>query len=277
MSEEITGRLEWREPPLAVLVLDFLKESETRMCLESIRRHVKVDHTIIYHHNGQAAYPYLFLEAGLIDQLIQTKVNHGLGIGTRALFAAAFSPYSLYLQNDQYLIRDFTEEDLNAMIQILESEPRYGDPRISSISLAGAPCGDGVYSERCHLILTRQYQYWESLGRLGCYGAGPYHDGPWREAQIQEMYRIEHKRHMIWHQPFVADNGHRAIRENPDGSRWLHYPDTKQAWLLSGPVKERHVYPRFTNDEWDQVIATQRWEPGAIPEMEKGESFHVWN
>lgn len=277
MSEVIQGRLEWKEPPLAVLVLDFLKEEETRLCLESVKRHIKVDHTVIYHHNGQADYPSALLKEGLVDTLVQTKQNHGLGLGTRALFAATFSPYSLYLQNDQYLMRDFTEDDLAAMVDILEHEPRHGDPRIASISLAGAPCGLGVYSERAHLILTRQYKYWESLGRLGYYGAGPYHDGPWREAQIQEMYRVHGKWHMFWPQPFVVDNGSRAIRENPDGSLWEHFPDTKALWLRRGPVRERYVYPRFTESEWASVLNTQIWPDGQIPEQEQKESFHVWH
>lgn len=280
MSEPIQGRLEWREPPLSVLVLDFLKEEESRLCLESIRRHIKVEHTVVYHHNGQATYPARFLEEGLVDTLIQTKVNHGLGLGTRALFAAAFSPYCLYLQNDQYLARDLTEEDLAEMAAILDNDGGRLEgppPYIASISLAGAPCGEGVYSERAHLISTHVYKYWEAIGMLGCHGAGPYHDGPWREAQIQQHYRQHHLWHMIWPRPFVVDNGQRAIRENPDGSIWLHYPDAKNLWLKRGPVMQRHVYPRFTDAEWDAVIATQYWEPGKIPEQERGESFHVWN
>lgn len=274
---EIKGRLEYREAPLAVLVLDFLKEEETRLCLESVKRHVKVEHTVIYHHNGQADYPVSFLREGLVDQLIQTKENHGLGLGTRALFAAAFSPISFYLQNDQFLVRDFNEEDLNGMEEILCGEPPSEQPRICSISLAGAPCGDGVYSERGHLILTDLYREWEHRGMLGCHGAGPYHDGPWRESQIQQLYRDCDCWHMIWPQPFVQDNGRRAIRENPDGSLWEHQPDVKRLWLLRGPVKERHVYPRLSEREWSDVIAHQNWEPGKIPEMEVGESFHVWN
>ena len=277
MSGEIKGRLEYREAPLAVLVLDFLKDEETRLCLESIKRHVKVEHTIIYHHNGQADYPSDFLREGLVDQLIQTKQNHGLGIGTRALFAAAFSPYSLYCQNDQFFVRDFNEEDFKAMVATLENQPQGSSAEIGSISLAGAPCGDGVYSERSHLISTRFYQDLERSGVLGCHGAGPYHDGIWREAEIQRFYRDYNLWHMIWPQPFVQDNGKCAIRENPDGSIWIHYPDTKQAWLAKGPVKERHVYPKFSDREWDAVIANQNWEPGQIPENEAKESFHVWN
>lgn len=266
----------YEDPLLSVLVLDFLKEAETRMCLESIRRHVKVPHRVVYHHNGPGDYPAVLLKDGLVDQLVQTRVNWGLGLGTRALFAATFSPYSLYLQNDQFLIRDYTEYDLGAMAALLDG-PSGPGRRVVSISLAGAPCGDGVYSERAHLIRTDVYRAWEGAGCLGYHGAGPFHEGPWREEQIQTLYRAHGGVHMIWPQPFVADNGSRAIRENPDGSLWQHYPDTKALWLLRGPVKQRHVYPRFTENEWTQVIETQAWPAGAIPEAERKESFHVWH
>jgi hypothetical protein len=57
----------------------------------------------------------------------------------------------------------------------------------------------------------------------------------------------------------------------------MHYPDTKQLWLINGPVKERYVYPKFSDREWEYVLGTQSWPPGEIPENEKKDSFHVWN
>ena len=268
----------YTEPELTILVLDFLKKEETLQCLQSVHRHVKVPFKIIYHHNGQADYPEQLLHIGLIDQLIQTKVNTGLGIGTRNLFAASFSPYSIYLQNDQFFMRDLTPEIFHELtLQISQYIPGRFDedaPIAKSISLAGSPCGKGVYSERAHLIFTEDYKSWEDLGY---HGAGPYHDGVWREAKIQKIYREENWVHYEWPEQLVADNGRRAIRENPDGSLWQHYPDTKRLWLLRGPVKERHVYPRFTDEEWARVIDSQIWPAGWIPEIERKESFHVWN
>lgn len=276
----------YTEPVLSILVLDYLKEVETRLCLESIKRHVKVPYKVIYHHNGEADYPVLLLKEGLVDHLIQSKTNAGLGIGTRNLFAASFSPYSLYLQNDQYLHSDLTEEVFSYLIGMLGGkmmlvtkdapDPQDSGWTITSISLAGQPCGPSVYSERAHLVPTAFYKSMEANG-LPYHGAGPYHDGQWREATIQKLYeenRFIHATHLT---PMVTDNGRRALRENPDGSKWLHFPDTKQCWLLEGPVKERHVYPRFTESEWNEVLATQTWPAGLIPEQERKESFHVWN
>lgn len=266
----------YTEPTLSILVLDYLKEWESRLCLESIKQHIKVPYTVIYLHNGgDADYPYTFFKEGLVDQLIQTRSNTGLGIGTRNLFAASFGEYSLYLQNDQLLIRDLTQEDLDLMGRALRSRSEGDAPKVFSISLAGAPCGDGVYSERAHIVLTDMYKSWEAAGLLGYHGAGPYHDGLWREAQIQQLYRDWDGIHMIWSTLFVADNGRRAVRGNPDQSIWQHEPDTKRLWLVRGPVKEKHIYPKLSDAEWEEVLATQSWPAGLIPEQERKDSFVV--
>lgn len=262
------------EPSLSVLVLDFLKEEETRRCLESVKRHLLVPHRVIYLHNGPADYPARLAKEGLVDHLIQTKTNNGLGVGTRDLFAACHTWWSLYLQNDQYFARDLTEVEFDQMKGWMGGN----DSRrrtIYSISLAGAPCGEGVYSERAHLIQTAMYKRWEDQLHLGCHGAGPYHDGEWREATIQRHYQCSNAVHSAWPYPVIADNGRRAVRQNPDGSLWQHLPDTKELWLKRGPVKESYVYPRFTVEEWEQVIATQSWPDGQIPEIERAESFRV--
>ncbi len=56
---------------------------------------------------------------------------------------------------------------------------------------------------------------------------------------------------------------------------WRHEPDTKRAWLVSGPVKEPYVYPKLSSREWSEVIATQTWPEGKIPEDEVKDSFTV--
>lgn len=267
---------EYKEPELTFLVLDFKKEVESRLCLKSIKRHVKFPHKVIYLHNGgDENYPIRFLNDGLVDQFIQTKDNNGLGIGTRDLFAASFSQYSFYLQNDQFIFRDFTQEEFDRIKAAFYQNT--SDNRIvKTVSLAGSPCGVGVYSERAHIIKTEDYKRFEFSGLLGYHGAGKYHNGPWREEQIQTYYKDNGFVHYPW-DVLVQDNGKRAIRQNPDGSVWEHFPDTKQLWLKSGPVKEPHVYPKFTAEEWANVIATQNWPAGKIPANEVKDSFHVWN
>ncbi len=274
------------EHPLSVLVLDFQRETETRECLASVRRHVKVPYRLIYLHNGPADYPGQLLKEGLCDQLIQPARNGGLGLGTRDLFAAAFGRYNLYLQNDQVLRVDITPEVFANLTGMLggkmmlrikdQPDPQDSGWTVASVSLAGQVCGPSIYSERAHLIETFFYHAMERRG-LPYHGAGPYHDGEWREGAIQRFYEESRFIHATHLPPLVEDRGRRARRENPDGSIWQHYPDTKALWLVSGPVKEPYVYPRFTPTEWETVIATQSWPDGQIPEVEQKESFHVWN
>ena len=272
----------FKEPKLTYLVLDYKKPVESETLLKSLRSNTKFNHKIIYLHNGVELYPQKFLVDGLIDQLIITQKNDGLGIGTRNLFAAAFSEFCIYVQNDQILGREFVEDefdflrshlDVEAMLDPNDTEPH----KIMSISLAGAPCGPNIYSERAHLIETRAYRAFEIGIPLSEGGAGPYHDIEWREGQIQKHYKANRFIHWNYPNPLFIDNGRTAIRQNPDGSTWKHFPDTKQLWLISGPVKEKFVYPKFTEDEWDEVIKTQKWPDGKIPSNEIKDSFHVWN
>lgn len=281
----------YQEPPLSFLVLDFKKKDETKLCLNSIRNRVKFsEYKIIYLHNGpDEDYPYQFFKDGLVDQIIQTKANNGLGIGTRDLFAASFSPFSIYWQNDQIMGRDFSAEEFTKLASILnglmdEKTVKYlaQKKKIQSVSLAGAVCGEDIYSERAHIVRTNFYKNAESQMQsqfvdLGWAGAGPYHDGMWREEIFQKLYKQDSFVHMTEWPILAIDNGKRAIRENPDGSQWLHFPDTKGLTLLKGPVKERHVYPKFTDLEWEDVIKTQTWPEGKVPSNEVKDSFHVWN
>lgn len=269
----------YKEPLVSFLVLDFKKEDATRKCLESIRNHVKFPHKIIYLHNGKADYPIKLFEDGLVDQFIQTVKNDGLGIGTRNLFAASFSEFSVYWQNDQIMARDFTEEELDYIDRFLirPKESVFETQVCMSISLAGPVCGQNIYSERAHIIRTSMYKAMEHEIPLSYGGAGPYHHAEWREGQIQNYYKQNDHIHLTEWPPMAIDNGKEAIRQNPDGSLWKHQPDRKGLWLISGPVKEKYIYPKFTDQEWDQVISTQSWPDGKIPENEIKDSFHVWN
>jgi hypothetical protein len=264
----------YNEPLVSILVLDYKKPGATKLLLESLRRHIKFDHKIIYLHNGgDEDYGYSYFKDGLIDQFIQTKKNNGLGVGTRDLFAASFSKYSVYCQNDHILGRDFLKEEFNYLCSCLDKT--YDNKLVSSISLAGPVCGPGIYSERAHLIKTDFYKTLESSGLLGYYGAGPHHNGKWREAEMQEIYKYNNLIHYTYEHPMFIDNGREAIRQNPDGSIWRHEPDTKSLVLIRGPVKEAYVYPKLTIDEWREVIETQSWPNGKIPEREIKDSFVV--
>lgn len=263
----------YEDPPLTVAVLDYLKEAETRLCLESVKRHIKVPHRVHYLHNGPAAHAQRFYELGLVDLLLQTKTNEGLGLGTRALMASVFSPCTLVLQNDQIVGRDLGLAELELLVSRLATiENGVG---IASISLAGPVGGVGVYSERAHIAMTAFYRKMEHSIPLPAGGAGPWHHLQWREEAIQQHYYRSRLIHATDWPPLVIDNGSTAVRSNPDGSRWKHEPDTKRLWLEAGPVRERYVYPKLTEEEWAEVISTQSWPDGQIPEQEKASSFTV--
>lgn len=268
----------YTEPLVSFLVLDYEREASARACLESIKRHTKFRHKVIYCHNGEAHYPLQFLNEGLIDQLLMPRRNEGLGLGTRLLAGACFSPYAIFWQCDQVMGRDFTEAELGQLTGLLGQTYRaqgINHQLIKSISLAGPVCGDNTYSERAHIIETKDYKRWEDWLPLSPGGAGPFHHLLWREGQLQKHYRDNDYWHFTGWPPLAIDNGRDARRTNPDGSEWLHLPDTKQLWLLKGPVRERYVYPKFSDAEWERVLATQMWEPGAIPEQEQKDSFVV--
>lgn len=256
----------YKEPLVSFLVLDFQKHLETSRCLRSIRQYAHFPHKIIYLKNGESDYDL----SELADVSIVSNKNNGLGIGTRDLFAIAASRYCVYVQNDQYLNRPIGEGEINSLIEILNR------PKIASVSLSGSPCGHSIYSERAHMMETNFYKMMESEIPLGYHGAGPYHEGEWRESQIQKFY-VRHglvhytDNELVW----FTDNGWSAIRENPDGSIWRHEPDTKRLWLLKGPVKERHVYPDLSDEEWSEVLRSGAWTDGKIPMREMRLSFIV--
>ena len=263
----------YADPQLTVAVLAYGKEGQTMSCVRSIRAHVKVPFRLHLLHNGPAEYPRWMYEMGWLDTLIQMRENEGLGLGTRALMASVFSPYILYVQNDQELYRDLEQVEMDALTERLGTYA--GEGRIASISLAGPVGGPGVYSERAHLIQTAVYRDMEHGLPLPAGGAGPWHHLMWREEAIQRFYRDNGYTHLTDWQPLVIDKGSTAERSNPDGSRWLHEPDTKRLWLLDGPVKERYVYPKLSDAEWEEVLTTQHWPAGLIPEQERSSSFTV--
>lgn len=266
----------YQEPILTVAVLDFCKPFESRLCLESVKRHLKVGHKVIFCDNGSGEdYPLQFVKEGLVDQLIVNRESTGLGLGTRDLFAAVFSPVTLYLQNDQIFARDFTEMEFVSLVNQFGAGD--GVKKVGSISLAGQPCGAGIYSERAHLISTRFYKDMERNGFLGYHGAGKYHDGVWRERQIQDIYAKENLVHwMPPTAPWVADNGVYALRDMGKGGVWLHRTDTKALWVIVPRVTKDAVYPKITDEEFETAKRGE-WVDATVPSQEAKDSFHCWD
>lgn len=269
----------YTEPRLAIAVLDFAKPIESYQCLRSIKYHVKVPHTVIFCDNGSGEdYPLQFVHEGLIDQLIVNRDSRGLGLGTRDLYALTFAWWTITLQNDQVFARDLTEAEFSAMSGWIGGQNARRET-VCSISLAGAPCGDGIYSERAHLIQTGDYKRWEKDLHLGYHGAGVYHDGVWRERQIQDHYASHRLTHLIWPQPLVADNGVFAVRDMGEAGLYCHRTDTKRLWCIRQPEVPilNPAYPKLTEEEHTMMVTGDWPVEGRIPELELPHSFDCWS
>jgi hypothetical protein len=262
-----------KEPELTITCLDYAKPIESRILLESIKRHVKFPVKVVFVDNGSNEdYSYQFLKEGLVDQLIVNKESLGLGLGTRDAVNAVFGPYYLMAQNDQLFGRDFTYQEFEHIKNLLESE------HIMSVSLAGANCGPQVYSERGYIMKTQLYKFMEHRIPLGYAGAGKFHDaGDWREAQIQNFYKNNNLIHLTDYPQMVIDNGVFAVRDMGDGGVWCHRTDLKKLWQITSVKKLNSTYPKFSEEERKFVSVYGQWPDGRIPEQEKAHSFDCWS
>ena len=256
-----------------ILVLDFNREEELKSLLQSLRQHCKFEHKIVVLNNGGRKYANQLFEQGLCDKVINNSINIGCGAATSQLFAQCESDFAFYVQVDQQLACDIKEENvLQFKTMILSGEYFH-------IDLAGDQA-HGVYSERAHFISKSNY----FKVPLSFGGPGPLCDLDWSEGSVQQYMKINDLKYIsIYAQsdngtviPPFLDRGVWSMRENPDGSKWKHKTDTKQLWLLSGPVKERFDYPDLTEEEWSDVLINQTWEDGKIPKNQEKDSFVCW-
>jgi len=270
---------EYKDPILTLGVLDFAKPIESRLCLESIKRHVQVPHKVVFCDNGSGEdYPISFVREGLVDQLIVNRESTGLGLGTRDIMNASYSPYTIMMQNDQLFSRDLTQADFDALTSQLGKDTAEG--KIASINLAGRVAPLNTYTERAHLLFTTFYKQMERNGELGYHGAGKYHNGPWRESQIQAIYAAQGLIH--WTPPtipWVSDNGVFAVRDMGDGGVFCHRTDNKAMWVIAKP-KDIHSfnpsYPKLMDEE-RAFLMVQGWPDGQVPLLEQGSSFDCWS
>lgn len=258
--------MSYKEPELAVLILDFRREQESKLLLNSLRKNLQVNAKLYYLSNSPEDYVYQYVKEGLIDVLIVNKENLGCGIGTRQLFHASLSKYSLYCQVDQWLIRPFTQDHFNQITERLNTF-FYAD-------LAGNQ-GNGQFSERAFLIETQKYL--EIPGIDSIIGSpGPFANYRWGEKHVQDYMSDNYLRFFSTH-PFFGDNGRVSYRTYPCGGETLHYTDTKQLFIIKQLKKRYDDFPnlKLTDSEWNQVLSGT-WEQGNVPEMDKQHSFKYY-
>jgi hypothetical protein len=253
------------------LILDYEREEEARLLLESIKQYSKFDYTVTFLSNGgKQSYAKKFKEEGLIDKLVLNQVNTGSGGGTVQLFAQCEAEYALYIQVDHILAAELNQEHINAFIDLVENQG------YCYVDLAGDQC-NGVYSERAQFINTKFYNSIpKSVG-----GAGPWHDMPWTEEYMQNYIKDNNLKYRSVYftgekakLPIFLNNGKWSNRSNLDGSQWKHRTDTKQLWMIKKPTK-KFDYPNLTDEEWKSAFNGD-WPDGKIPEKEKPHSFKYW-
>src|ERR1041384_263136 len=127
------------------LVLDFKKSQETFNCVESIKKPALFPYTTIYLDNGgfDEEYPNELYKKGLCDVLVRKKNGMGGGYGQTDLIRYCPTEYFFFIQNDQELILDITQENINWFIELLNNG-------YSCIDLNGDQSRSGIWTDRAH-------------------------------------------------------------------------------------------------------------------------------
>jgi hypothetical protein len=252
---------------VSFLVLDYRKPDETRSCLQSIRRHAKIPHQIIYLDNGsRESYPWYFYQEGLCDIFLSKKRGYGGGVGQTDLFRFCNTQYAYFVQSDQLLIHDITLDIQDRFITALTTGARV-------IDLNGDQSQVGRWTDRAHFI---DVGWFNSLAPFPDGGPGEWHHLRWNENYLQEIFdKLDNP--IVHVKPTMfADRGVYTVRELPCGGIVRMRTDTKAVeWLI--PPKEPYIFPEHTEAEWATVIRGE-WIAGTIPDiyLKRGDSFNHW-
>ena len=257
------------------LVLDFRKELETRNCLESIKKHALFPHKVIYLDNGanDEEYPNQLYKEGLCDVLIRKKNGMGGGYGQVDLFHYCDTPYAFFVQNDQELIVDITQEIIDYFIDLLENKG------FSCVDLNGDQSQRGIWTDRAHFIKT---DFFNNFAPFPCGGPG-LDNLKWNEQYLQEKFRENNYKIAHIRPLFFKDLGKFSIRtcgKNREGIT-VHRTDNKQMWVIL-PLKEKcDIFPPLLDEEFDDMIHG-KWpiwgkdEIGRVPSKWKSEIFYFF-
>ena len=253
-------------PELSVLVLDFNKEFETRLCLNSIKKYLKVPHKVILLDNGAAEdYCWQIYKEDLCDVLISKKRGGGGGYGQTDLIRFCDTIFFLFVQNDQYLQYPIDENTFDQFKNLL-------DNGYSCVDLNGDQSGRGAWTDRAHLMKTEVFN---SLGPFPNGGPGEFHGQRWNENYLQEVFETRGLKIAHINPKFFQDFGIYSLRDMGEGGVFLHRTDTKQCFVIVPPKVRNFCYPNVTNEEFN-IMRDGLWEDGRIPKKEKIHSFNCW-
>jgi hypothetical protein len=256
---------------ISCVILDFYREKESRVLLESLSRNLKFKCDIIFYDNGTPDnYSEKFLKEGLITKLIKQEKNRGCGPATAHMYELCETPFLLYLQCDHELVEPLHGEQVMNAIQWLK------DGIFHCIDLAGNQ-GQGRFSERANIMGVDFYNNIPK-GSLG--GPGITNDEKYVEQWVQE-YFAENDCKIAHIQPtFFADRGYYSVRQLADDDLCtIHSCYSKEIWRMTNETPKRRydIFPPLNDNEWhrfDELIPV--WKTGKrgyIPESQVPHSF----
>lgn len=252
-----------------ILILNFNRPTETKLCLEAIKKFALFEHRVILFNNGGDDFEEIFnfYRDGLIDKLIFNKKNEGEGFGCVELYQNCRSKYSFFIENDCELTVPITEESISEFIRAIESG-------IACIDLTGGICGENVYSGRVFFIETNFYKSIKKCDENGIYGGpGPFNDVPPLEHFIQKFFKDNN--YQVAHTGRIyKENGKWSVREIGDGM-YKHRTDTQAFYILRKPTYKTKEYPPFDDEEWNLALSG-KWIDGTIPNKWAAHSFTFW-
>lgn len=243
---------------ITILVLDYNRPDNLKMCLESVKRFVKVKHEVITLINGGVTdASYSFFNSGLTDKLLLSSKNEGSSLGVLRLIKNCTTNVFLFLQSDNCLKIDIDDAVMNNIYNAL-----HPNSFIGAIDLTGL-CSSKIseFSERAFIMGTHFYL---SNPHFTGYGTGPFYNPSLDNSEQSTLKWIkENNKFVVGQQPLVIDIGKYGILELPCGGVLKRRADTHQVWVIKTPKEKIECYG-LNDEEW-ALILQDKWIGGTVP------------
>ena len=110
-------------PEISIITINYNGLKETRMLVDSLRRHVSVNYELIIVDNGSAINEAELLQLCYPEtRCIRSEINRGFSGGNNIGIQAAKGKYLLFLNNDTFV----TDDSLHFLCEKLDSKPEIG-------------------------------------------------------------------------------------------------------------------------------------------------------
>lgn len=254
---------------ISILILDYNRPQNLYMCLESIKQFVKFKCEVNVLINGGDPNPAYNLFLNHIPSRITfSKQNEGSSLGILRLVQSCSTKYFIFLQSDNMFKREFSQEEVDQMIQNLERD------EVGAIDLTGMVPEGCQFSERAFIMKTDLYL---SQDEITGYGTGPFFNPKELNSEQVITNFIYKNGKMVcgWRPYIIQDIGKYAIFETPCGGIFKRRCDTHQIWVIKKPEKQIDLFS-LNDEEW-KIILEGRWVGGSIPEHGKANMFFYFS